>query len=631
MGGFNIINSPGGFATSFIGFDADDNLRMNDLDILRVRNIDFDDPASNIKGLVGLNFFFGTDGIFSGPTDLFYSTINRHRFEQGGLTVLDLQGGAVRPIELRFDQLTNRTGNTTQIFRETFGLSFGVPSVGAFQWYGGSSVIASLLDIGGGSFSTNIVNVNDSLFFSDSGPSQSLGSMSRDGDDITVLTSNGLKNFKDIGSGGAGNFVTLDTFQNVPAGKTWEGTQTFIGPSFSVTSPVIFIGDEIGDQVFIQGTIASPLKGGSGLIIDGDTTAIHEFRFGGTGKFLFTNISAVFNEQLSMGFNKIINLQEPTVLSDAATKNYVDIQGSGVTEGQPTVNWLGNHTFNGSFTTIGNSTGDTLTVNARINGGLIPLGAGDLGSAGNQWNNLFVTGTAEIDTLHLASGSFVSDIANFSAAFGPNQLMTANAIQQAISAGGGGVTEGQTFVNWTGNHTFNGSLTTIGNSSGDTLTVNARVQSLLPVGGANLGSGTNQWNNLFITGLAQIDQLFLTSGTAVTSISTSSGSNSSNALMTSSAIQTAIANASGGNFVTVTGVPQTITSAKTWNSKTVFNSEIEINGTLNHDGSALGFFGKSPTGKRTVNLSGFSLSQVAGSLTLLLQSLKAYGLINSNV
>jgi len=209
--------------------------------------------------------------------------------------------------------------------------------------------------------------------------------------------------------------------------------------------------------------------------------------------------------------------------------------------------------------------------------------------------------------------------------------MTANAIQQAISAGGGGVTEGQTFVNWTGNHTFNGSLTTIGNSSGDTLTVNARVQSLLPVGGANLGSGTNQWNNLFITGLAQIDQLFLTSGTAVTSISTSSGSNSSNALMTSSAIQTAIANASGGNFVTVTGVPQTITSAKTWNSKTVFNSEIEINGTLNHDGSALGFFGKSPTGKRTVNLSGFSLSQVAGSLTLLLQSLKAYGLINSNV
>ena len=56
-GGFNIINSPGGFATSFIGFDADDNLRMNDLDILRVRNIDFDDPASNIQGLVGLNFF----------------------------------------------------------------------------------------------------------------------------------------------------------------------------------------------------------------------------------------------------------------------------------------------------------------------------------------------------------------------------------------------------------------------------------------------------------------------------------------------------------------------------------------------------------------------------------------------
>ena len=62
------------------------------------------------------------------------------------------------------------------------------------------------------------------------------------------------------------------------------------------------------------------------------------------------------------------------------------------------------------------------------------LASFDLGNSSKQWGELWVTGTGNIDNLRLNSGSTVDEISNSLASFGSDQLMTANAIQNAILA-----------------------------------------------------------------------------------------------------------------------------------------------------------------------------------------------------
>ncbi len=54
-------------------------------------------------------------------------------------------------------------------------------------------------------------------------------------------------------------------------------------------------------------------------------------------------------------------------------------------------------------TTLGSSNTDVLNLRATVNSSIIPTVTGikDLGSAAKQWNNLYIDGTAEIDTLSL--------------------------------------------------------------------------------------------------------------------------------------------------------------------------------------------------------------------------------------
>ena len=64
----------------------------------------------------------------------------------------------------------------------------------------------------------------------------------------------------------------------------------------------------------------------------------------------------------------------------------------------------GNLTANGNVT-LGNAASDTVTVTADVASDLIPSADAthDLGATGSEWNNLFITGTAEIDQLNADS------------------------------------------------------------------------------------------------------------------------------------------------------------------------------------------------------------------------------------
>jgi hypothetical protein len=63
-------------------------------------------------------------------------------------------------------------------------------------------------------------------------------------------------------------------------------------------------------------------------------------------------------------------------------------------------------TFKGALsvegnTTLGDATGDTITVNGKFNSNLVPTPDDnrDLGTSTNEWRNLFIDGTAQIDSL----------------------------------------------------------------------------------------------------------------------------------------------------------------------------------------------------------------------------------------
>ena len=242
-------------------------------------------------------------------------------------------------------------------------------------------------------------------------------------------------------------------------------------------------------------------------------------------------------------------------------------------------------------------------------------------------------------------GVGVNDISNSLIAFGSTQLMTANAIQNAILAfgGAGGVQEGDSPF-WTGSHIFNGSSVAInssaiflGNSAGDTMLMTARVQgNIIPTqDGNNLGDTSRRWD---LFGQAMSLQF----GNTVTNISNSSTQSSSSALMTANAIQNAISAGGGGVGL---GDNPLWTGFHQWTNTATFQSTLNVQGTmtmfgdLNHDGSRVGFYGRTPVTRssgwfvsggpddRTLFVNSASTLEVAEVLGTLIRQLERVGII----
>jgi hypothetical protein len=158
-----------------------------------------------------------------------------------------------------------------------------------------------------------------------------------------------------------------------------------------------------------------------------------------------------------------------------------------------------NLTVNGN-TTLGDSAADTVTVTADVASNLIPSvdNTYDLGSATDEWRNLYIDGTAQVDTLQVDE----------SATIAANLTVSGNATI-------------------TTNLTVNGN-TTIGNADTDTITVTADVASNLIPSADNtydLGASGSEWKDLYITGTANIDSLVadtatISAGTATLSAAT---------------------------------------------------------------------------------------------------------------
>ena len=172
-----------------------------------------------------------------------------------------------------------------------------------------------------------------------------------------------------------------------------------------------------------------------------------------------------------------------------------------------------NSASSGAFTTLtasgnvdlGDATSDTITATGRFDSDLVPStdGARDLGTSSLEWQDLFIDGTAKIDTLTVDENATVAGTFD---------------VDGATTLDGLTVAEGATFsstLGVTGTTTLSGQLdangdVNLGNATSDTITATGRFDSdLLPStdGARDLGSSTLEWQDLYIDGTANIDSL----------------------------------------------------------------------------------------------------------------------------
>jgi len=278
-----------------------------------------------------------------------------------------------------------------------------------------------------------------------------------------------------------------------------------------------------------------------------------------------------------------------------------------------------------------------------------------LGSSLRRWD-IFGFG------LNLQLGVGINNISTSSTQNNNTSIMTSQAIQTAITAGGGGIpdkieegnssveivdfgtgqivftVDGTNVGTWfgssglivAGNASFNGNVN-IGNSSTDTVDFNADIGShLLPnstSGSFDLGNSSKQWGELWVTGTGNIDNLILSSGSLVNTISNSTGAFGSSTLMTATAIQNAILAFGGGG--PSLSASQTWTGTNTWTSSgSRFSSNLRIDGTLDHNGARIGFRGATPqTGSPITTISlASSNATIASKLNQVILTLRTMGI-----
>ena len=142
----------------------------------------------------------------------------------------------------------------------------------------------------------------------------------------------------------------------------------------------------------------------------------------------------------------------------------------------------------GTFTTLvttgdvdlGNATSDTITATGRFDSDLVPSADGtrSLGTSSLEWQDLYIDGTANIDSL-------VADTAD----------IDGGTIDGATI--GGSTPAAGTFTTLVANGNVD-----LGDATSDTITVTGRFDSdLLPStdGARDLGSSTREWQDLILT------------------------------------------------------------------------------------------------------------------------------------
>ena len=269
---------------------------------------------------------------------------------------------------------------------------------------------------------------------------------------------------------------------------------------------------------------------------------------------VFVDVAGTSTEQFRFQDGVIIPVTSNDIDLGTATYKFKD----GYFAGDLTVD--GDITLGGNIT-IGDADTDSITVNADVDSSLVPNvdNAYDLGSATKEWRNLYVDGIANIDSLvadtadinggtidatviggttpaAVTTTSLVATTADINAGTIDNTTIGATtassgAFTTITASSTLGVTGNTTIggtLGVTGNQTNTGNLTvngntTLGNAATDTVTITADVASnVIPSADDtyDLGAVGSEWKDLYIDGVAYIDNLTIGASTGITSVDT---------------------------------------------------------------------------------------------------------------
>jgi hypothetical protein len=172
------------------------------------------------------------------------------------------------------------------------------------------------------------------------------------------------------------------------------------------------------------------------------------------------------------------------------------------------------------FVNLNNSSGAAVWSQFVVNNALNQIlphtdNTVDLGSSSFEFKDLYIDGTAYVDSLNADAASVGTTLGVTGAVtFGSTAAITGNTtIGGTLGVTGATTLSNNLTVSGTttvaGATTLNGN-TTIGNASSDTVTVTAQVSSDLVPSSDNardLGSSSKEWKDLYIDGTANIDSL----------------------------------------------------------------------------------------------------------------------------
>lgn len=169
----------------------------------------------------------------------------------------------------------------------------------------------------------------------------------------------------------------------------------------------------VADVVSVTDTTGSTGTGTGAVVVSGGVGIAENLNVGGT--LDVTGDTTISGNIEATGTADITGAMGVDGNFDVATNKFTVAAATGNTAIAGTLDVTGNQTNTGDLTVNGNTTlgdadSDTITLTGVVNTNIIPSPAGteNLGSLANQWNNLWIDGTASIDTLAVDENASVA-------------------------------------------------------------------------------------------------------------------------------------------------------------------------------------------------------------------------------
>ena len=319
-----------------------------------------------------------------------------------------------------------------------------------------------------------------------------------------------------------GDTITADLFNTefdqlvaafaATSGHSHDGTAGEGGPIGGLITPGITLGDNTID-------VTLTFDGGSndGVLKWMEDEDYFEFSddilIASTEKLQFRDTAIYINSSADGQLDIVADTEVQIAATTIDINGAVDISGNLAVGGNLVV--TGTTTFNGGTLTLGDSAADNVVFGADVNSSIIPNtdDTYDLGSASQQWRNLFIDGTAEVDVLSIAGTAVTSTAAELNLLDGVSGLVQADLTKLAAvdaSATELNILDGKAFLD-EDNFASNSATGIASQQSIKAYVDGVTTTSITSTGALNAGSITSGFGNID-TGSSTITTTGLISG-----------------------------------------------------------------------------------------------------------------------